>query len=94
MEIVKQLSWVQSAISKVILVLCGDREKGEEHGEVHYSYRDPYNSTGNDKSTVQQQYGSALQLLPLSRLPEGQKEFSSRPCSAQRGKTVRKQRSR
>ncbi|KAG7225786.1 hypothetical protein INR49_014437 [Caranx melampygus] len=34
-------------------------------------------STGNDKSTEQQQYGSKPQLLPLSKFPEGQKEFSS-----------------
>lgn len=33
--------------------------------------------TGNDKSTKLQQYGSKLQLLPLSKFPEGQKEFSS-----------------
>ena len=34
-------------------------------------------TTGNHKSTKQQQYGSKLQLLPLSKFPEGQKEFSS-----------------
>lgn len=34
-ETVQQQSWVQSAVSRVITVLCGDREKGEEHSEVH-----------------------------------------------------------
>lgn len=35
MEIVPQQSRVQSVAPKVISVLCGDGEKGEEHGEVH-----------------------------------------------------------
>lgn len=37
----------------------------------------PSSSTGNDKSTGQQQNGNKPQLLPLSEFPEGQKEFSS-----------------
>lgn len=36
----------------------------------------PSSSTGNDKSTGQQQNGNKPQLLPLSEFPEGQKEFS------------------
>lgn len=53
----------------------------EKHGEVTtdaglFLLR-PANSTGNDKSAEQQQYGSTPQLLPLSEFPEGQKEFSS-----------------
>lgn len=39
---------------------------------------EPSSSTGNDKSTGQQQQnGNKPQLLPLSQFPEGQKEFSS-----------------
>lgn len=37
----------------------------------------PSSSTGNDKSTGQQQNGNKPQLLPLREFPEGQKEFSS-----------------
>lgn len=37
----------------------------------------PSSSTGNDKSTGQQQNGNKPQLLPLSEFPEGKKEFSS-----------------
>lgn len=39
--------------------------------------RRPSGSTGNAKSTGQQQNGNKPQLLPLREFPEGQKEFSS-----------------
>lgn len=60
-----------------ILIFCEERNTVRATAEVGLFLLIPSSSTGNDKSTEQQQYGSKPQLLPLSQFPEGQKEFSS-----------------